>query len=190
MPTEELKNPSQEPSENDWSKEIEIAEGIRKQALEHYKQELIDTWSVQQSIIRNYLWLSLTFIVGYCTLFNKAFDFTLTEVYFPLATLATAFTLALISLLLGIKSMTGASDPAPDSKYVEFFKYLTKTGYDQGNHYALLTKEIESLSRALEEARQETNRRGLIMRRMNKLLRASVLFAVLSVVFFVPTLIF
>ena len=182
MQTEELKNPSQEPAEDDWSKEIEIAEGIKKQALDHYKRESIDVWNIQHSVIRNYLWLSLTFIAGYSALFNTLFNLSQINHYCPLVMLAIAFISALIALAVGIYSMTGTSGIEPDDNYEEMFEYQTRTGYCQGNHYALLQKEIHNIKQAIEEAQNKTHERGKAMRRMNKCLFTSIGFGVLSVI--------
>lgn len=183
MQTEELRNPSQEPAEDDWSKEIEIAEGIKKQALDHYKRESIDVWNIQHSVIRNYLWLSLTFIAGYCAIFNNVFNQTLPTNYWFIGSLSIAIIIALYSLYIGIASMTGASNIEPDDNYIEIFKYLTSTGYHQGNHYALLTNEIKTIKAAIEEAQDKTHNRGIVMRRMNSLLKVSMTFGVLSIIF-------
>lgn len=191
MPTEEAQNPSQSTSEeDDFSKEIEIAEDIKKQALDHYKRESIDTWNIQHSIIRNYLWLSLTFIAGYCTAFNKAFDLGSLTDYCPLVALSIAFICALATLVIGIVTMTGTSTAEPDDNYVEMCKYLTSTGYHQGNHYALLLKEIKAIKQAIEEAQDKSHARGLTMRRMNLLLKSSIGFASLSVVLYLSTTLF
>ena len=183
MPTEELKSPSQVPSESDWSKEIEVAEGIKRQALEHYKRESVDVWNIQHGVIRNYLWLSLTFIAGYCAVFSKVYEQSLHDNYWSFSTLSLALILAVYSLYIGIASMTGTSNAEPDDNYVEIFDYLTSTGYHQGNHYALLTKEIKSIKKAIEEAQELTHNRGVIMRRMNRLLKVSMAFGVLSMFF-------
>lgn len=184
MPTEEKKSPSQTSSENDWSKEIEIAEGIKKQALDHYKRESVDTWNIQHGVLRNYLWLSLTFIAGYCTIFNKVFDQIAIGNYWSTGSLTIACILALLSLYIGISAMTGTSSIEPDDNYVEIFEYMTSTGYDQGNHYALLKKEIQALKETIEEAQDQTHKRAVSMRQMNKLLKTSMSFGVLSAIFY------
>lgn len=185
MPTEELKSPSQAPSESDWSKEIEIAEGIKKQALDHYKRESVDVWNIQHGVIRNYLWLSLTFIAGYCAVFSKVYEQSLHDDYWSFSTLSLALIFAVCSLYIGITSMTGTSNAEPDDNYVEIFEYLTSTGYHQGNHYALLTKEIKTIKQAIEEAQELTHNRGIVMRRMNRLLKVSMAFGVLSVAIYI-----
>ncbi len=186
MPKTENQNPSENTSqqESDFSKEIEIAENIKKQALDHYKRESIDEWNIQHSVIRNYLWLSLTFIAGYCAVFNRVFDRIPLDNCLPVVSLAIALILSLYSLYIGITSMTGTSSIEPDDNYVEMFEYLTSTGYHQGNHYALLTKEIQTIKEAIEEAQEQTHNRGLAMRRMNRLLKASMCFGVLSLIFY------
>lgn len=186
MPKTEIQNPSENTSqqESDFSKEIEIAENIKKQALDHYKRESIDEWNIQHSVIRNYLWLSLTFIAGYCTVFNRVFDRIPLDNYLPLGSLAIALILSLYSLYIGITSMTGTSSIEPDDNYVEIFEYLTSPSYYQGNHFAMLTKEIQTIKKAIEEAQEQTHNRGLAMRRMNKLLKASMCFGVLSLIFY------
>ncbi len=186
MPKTEIQNPSENTSqqESDFSKEIEIAENIKKQALDHYKRESVDEWNIQHSVIRNYLWLSLTFIAGYCTVFNRVFDRIPLDNYLPLGSLAIALILSLYSLYIGITSMTGTSSIEPDDNYVEIFEYLTSPSYYQGNHFAMLTKEIQTIKKAIEEAQEQTHNRGLAMRRMNKLLKASMCFGVLSLIFY------
>lgn len=186
MPKTEIQNPSENTSqqESDFSKEIEIAENIKKQALDHYKRESVDEWNIQHSVIRNYLWLSLTFIAGYCTVFNRVLDRIPLDNYLPLGSLAIALILSLYSLYIGITSMTGTSSIEPDDNYVEIFEYLTSPSYYQGNHFAMLTKEIQTIKKAIEEAQEQTHNRGLAMRRMNKLLKASMCFGVLSLIFY------
>ena len=186
MPKTEIQNPSENTSqqESDFSKEIEIAENIKKQALDHYKRESVDEWNIQHSVIRNYLWLSLTFIAGYCTVFNRVFDRIPLDNYLPLGSLAIALILSLYSLYIGITSMTGTSSIEPDDNYVEIFEYLTSPSYYQGNHFAMLTKEIQTIKKAIEEAQEQTHNRGIAMRRMNRLLKASMCFGVLSLIFY------
>lgn len=186
VPKTENQNPSENTSqqESDFSKEIEIAENIKKQALDHYKRESIDEWNIQHSVIRNYLWLSLTFIAGYCAVFNRVFDRIPLDNYLPFGSLAIALILSLYSLYIGITSMTGTSSIEPDDNYVEIFEYLTSPSYYQGNHFALLTKEIRTIKKAIEEAQEQTHNRGIAMRRMNKLLKASMCFGVLSLIFY------
>lgn len=186
MPKTENQNPSENTSqqESDFSKEIEIAESIKKQALDHYKRESIDEWNIQHSVIRNYLWLSLTFIAGYCAVFNQVFDRIPLDNYLSVVSLAIALILSLYSLYIGITSMTGTSSIEPDDNYVEMFEYLTSPSYYQGNHFALLTKEIQSIKKAIEEAQEQTHNRGIAMRRMNRLLKASMCFGVLSLIFY------
>lgn len=186
MPKTEIQNPSENTSqqESDFSKEIEIAENIKKQALDHYKRESVDEWNIQHSVIRNYLWLSLTFIAGYCTVFNRVFDRIPLDNYLSVVSLAIALILSLYSLYIGITSMTGTSSIEPDDNYVEMFEYLTSPSYYQGNHFALLTKEIQSIKKAIEEAQEQTHNRGIAMRRMNRLLKASMCFGVLSLIFY------
>ena len=187
MQQEETQKTSQEPqeieNEDDFSKEIEIAESIKKQALDHFKREAVDTWNVQHSVIRNYLWLSLTFIASYCAVYSKSFDATLPSTNYCPIILTVAIVLASVALIVGIVAMSGTSSIEPDDNYHEIFDYLTATGYDQGNHYAILSKEIISIKVAIEKAQEQTCKRGKAMRLMNRLLLASIGFAFLSAIF-------
>lgn len=189
MSTKENQNPSTPPPDEDWSKEIEVAEGIRNRALENYKQITIDTWNIQHSVIRNYLWLSLTFLAAYFTFFWKIYEQkSLIDDYCPLIILALAIASAFTALIIGIRSMTGANSNHPSDNYVEAFKYLTSEGYYQGNHYAHLEKEISTIKQAIEQEEIHSHHRGIAMRRMNQLLIFSACFGVLSaLLYFVST---
>lgn len=186
MPKEENQNPSQPPEENDdFSKEISVAEEIRDRALTHYKQLSIDVWNIQQSVIRNYLWLSLTFLAAYFTFILKIIDKgDVISDTCPLIVLSLSVVFAVCALIIGIRSMTGNSVVDPIDNYVEHFNYLTSEGYDQGNHYALLTKEIQSIKDSIDRTNDLISDRGLSMRIMNRLLIVSVATGLLSAVLY------
>ena len=85
--------------------------------------------------------------------------------------------------------MTGTNINDPDDNYVEMFTYLTNPEYDQGNHYALLEREIKNIKAATEEALDRVHLRGLAMRRMNALLVFSTSSGAFSAfLYFLPTI--
>ena len=192
MPTTENKTPSETSSlqEDNFEKEIKIAEEIRNKALENYKQIHLDTWNIQHTVIRNYLWLSVTLLAAYFAVLWKTYEELLpTREYCPFFVLTLAIILALASLILGILSMTGSSTRHPSDNYVEMFDYLTTNGYDQGNHYSLLKKEIKSIKEAIERENGFINKRGLSMRWMNKLLIVSISLAILAGILYLISLV-
>ena len=191
MPTEKLKSPSQAPSESDWSKEIEIAEALCKQALESYKQVSIDRLSIQQTVIRNYLWLSVTILAAEFAFSSKVFGSLESFQIHPCPGIVLLFSMiaAFVSLIIGIRSMTGTNICDPVANHVEVFDYLTANGYDQGNHYEILKKKIKSTKKSIDEAYGLIHKRGTSMRKMNKTLVFSVYTGIFSAfLFFVSNL--
>ena len=189
MPETDTKNPS-ESTASDWSKEIEIAEDIRKRALDNYKLTSIDRLNIQQGVIRNYLWLSMTVLAADFAFFWRIFEKSQeSSDLCPIVILGLSVCAAMVALIIGIRAMTGTTFNDPDDNYVEMFAYLTKQGYDQGNHYALLEQEITKIKDATEEALDRVHIRGLAMRRMNVLLVFSTCSGALSAfLYFLPTL--
>ena len=191
MPTEELKSPSQAPLEKDWSKEIEIAEALCKQALESYKQVSIDRLSIQQTVIRNYLWLSVTILAAEFAFISKAFGSLESFLVHPCPGIVLVISMiaALVALLIGIRAMTGTNIYDPIDNHVEVFDYLTADGYDQGNHYAILKKKIRNTKESIDKAYNLIHKRGTSMRKMNKALIFSVCTGVFSsFLFFISNL--
>lgn len=189
MPETDTKNPS-ESTASDWSKEIEIAEDIRKRALDNYKLTSIDRLNIQQGVIRNYLWLAMTVLAADFAFFWRIFEqFQETSDLCPIIILGLSVCSALVALIIGIKAMTGTNINDPDDNYVEMFTYLTNPEYDQGNHYALLEREIKNIKAATEEALDRVHLRGLAMRRMNALLVFSTSSGAFSAfLYFLPTI--
>ena len=178
MPTESTKDPSIS-SSIDFSKEIEVAEDLCKQALEKFKQVSVDRHSIQQSVIRNYLWLSVTILAAEFASVREVFN-PMPEHLCPYVVLALSALSALAALIIGIRAMTGTTFVDPTDNFVQVFDYLTATGYHQGNHYALLKKEIATIKSAVECAYGVVNRRGKAMRKMNILLVFSICTGVFS----------
>lgn len=189
MPEANTQNPSV-PPENDWSKEIEIAEDIRKRALDQYKITSIDRLNIQQSVIRNYLWLAITVLAAEFAFFWRVFERSQSiSDLCPIVILGLSVCSAMVALVIGIRAMTGTTFNDPDDNYVEMFSYLTSQGYDQGNHYALLEEEVKRIKAATEEALDQVHIRGLSMRRMNVLLVFSTCSGAFSAfLYFLPTL--
>lgn len=179
MTQESTKNPPDQLSINDYSKEISVAEDLCKQALDKYKQVSIDRLAIQHSVIKNYLWLSVTILVAELTITREMFPLSFSHAC-PLIFLAASFLCALFALLAGIRAMTGTTIVDPSDNYVEMFDYLTANGYDQGNHYALLQKTIRETKKSIEQAYDTVHTRGKFMRKMNTALIYSVASGVLS----------
>lgn len=168
-----------EASEADFSKEIALAEDMCKQAHDNLKQLAIDRLSIQHTVIRNYLWLSVTILAAEfaCAQQSLATAANHPCPYIPLLLSSLA---ALCSLCIGIRAMTGTSFVNPTDNYVEVLDYLTSSGYDQGNHYAMLKKQIKSLKKSIDDAADQIHRRGKLMRAMNISLLISIGLASLS----------
>lgn len=159
---------------NDVDQRIHAAESTLKLSLDEYKLITVDQMHHQHTIIKNYLWLSATFVAAEAAMFSQMFPKACGAV---IGTLYAATVLSVIALFAGIRSMTGTDFGTAIPNGIDTVERVCPQGgqYSPDEHLAFLRETISQTESEIDVAFISYGRRLTIMRAMNWLLTSALL---------------
>lgn len=160
-------------SPDDLTQQIKATESVLSLSLNEYKLLTIDRMHHQHTVIKNYLWLSASFVAAEAAMFSQMFPQAAGAV---LGILFAATAISVFAMFVGIRSMTGASFSYAIPTGNDILNYVCPQGnYDSNLHLSLLRDMVGCVEEGIEEAFKTFKTRSKTMKLMNGLLSAALL---------------